>query len=101
MSFRENIHEFFLNNKEEINSFGVSRLGLFGSVVREEEDSASDIDLLVEFTEGQKNYDNYIDLCFFLEDKLGKRIDLLTAEGVSPLILKKISKEVEYVQIAP
>ena len=41
-------------------SHGVRRLGLFGSHVRGEEREESDIDLIVEFEEGKKNYDNFI-----------------------------------------
>lgn len=45
---------------------GIKRIGLFGSYARGEQREESDIDLLVEFDEGKKNYDNFMDLCFFL-----------------------------------
>jgi predicted nucleotidyltransferase len=75
---------------------GIKRIGLFGSYARGEQREDSDIDLLVEFDEGKKSYDNFMDLCFFLEDILGKRIDLLTPESLSPFIRPFIEKDVRY-----
>jgi predicted nucleotidyltransferase len=77
-------------------SHGVRRLGLFGSYVRGDEREESDIDLIVEFEEGKKNYDNFIELCFFLEDLFDKKIDLLTPESISPFMRSSIEKEAHY-----
>ena len=101
MTLKNRINRLIKDNKSVISRYGVARLGLFGSTVRGEEKENSDIDLLVEFLPGRKNFDNFIELCFFLEDNLGRNVDLLTPEGISPLIKKKIEKEVEYVQITP
>lgn len=43
-------------NQNKIQSFGVKRLGLFGSYVRNEHNSQSDIDILVEFVQGLKTF---------------------------------------------
>ena len=75
---------------------GIKRIGLFGSYARGEQREDSDIDLLVEFDDGKKSYDNFMDLCFFLEDILGKRVDLLTPESLSPFIRPFIEKDVRY-----
>jgi predicted nucleotidyltransferase len=77
-------------------SHGVSKMGIFGSQVRGDQHDGSDIDLIVEFEEGKKNYDNFIELCFFLEDLFGKKIDLLTAESISPFMRATIDQEVHY-----
>ena len=77
-------------------SHGVSKMGIFGSQVRGDLRDDSDIDLIVEFENGKKNYDNFIELCFFLEDLFGKKIDLLTAESISPFMLSTIEREVHY-----
>jgi len=37
--------------------YGVARIGIFGSVARNEETPASDIDILVEFREGEETFD--------------------------------------------
>ena len=75
---------------------GIKRIGLFGSYARGEQREDSDIDLLVEFDEGKKSFDNFMDLSFFLEDILGKRIDLLTLESVSQFMRPYIEKDVYY-----
>ncbi len=77
-------------------SHGVSRMGIFGSQLRGDPHDNSDIDLIVEFKDGKKNYDNFIELCFFLEDIFGKKIDLLTDESISPFMRSTIEQEVYY-----
>lgn len=47
-------------HRHTIESFGVKKLGLFGSFVRDEPKPDSDIDLLVEFQPDQKTFDNFI-----------------------------------------
>ncbi|MBC8174278.1 MAG: nucleotidyltransferase domain-containing protein [Candidatus Marinimicrobia bacterium] len=84
-------------NQDKILAFGVKRLGLFGSFVRKEQNVESDIDLLVEFDQNKKNFDNFIHLSFLLEELLEHHIELVTAESLSPYIKPHIIKEVEYV----
>ncbi len=80
----------------ELRTLGVKRVGLFGSFAREEQSAASDIDLLVEFEEGKKTFDNFMQLSFLLEDLLNRRVELVTPESVSPYIRPHILEEVEY-----
>ena len=101
MSFKEQFNKFIEENKFIVRQYGVSRVGLFGSVAREEDTDNSDLDLIVDFIPGGKNYDNFINFCFFLEEGVGRKIDLLTKESLSPLIWEKVQKEIEYVQITP
>ena len=82
---------------DSIKSFGVAKLGLFGSTARNEQTSDSDLDLLVEFKEGKKTYDNFINLAFFLENLLGQKVDLITRKSLSSRIEKSVNKEIEYV----
>lgn len=85
--------------KDQIRAFGVKRLGLFGSFVRGQQDADSDVDLLVEFDLGQKTFDAFIHLAFFLEDLFGRRVELVTPESLSPYIGPHILREVEYVTV--
>ena len=55
-------------NRTRIAGMGVARLGVFGSFVRNEQGRDSDVDLLVEFAPGQKNFDNFMALGFYLEE---------------------------------
>ena len=55
------------------------------------------IDILVEFHPPQKTFDNFIQLAFYLEDVLGRPVDLITSDSLSPYIGPHILQEVEYV----
>ena len=85
---------------DQIRGLGVKRLGLFGSFARGHADADSDVDLVVEFEEGQKTYDNFIGLSFLLEDLLDRPVELVTRESLSPYIGPHILAEVEYVAFA-
>mgnify|MGYP000471628457 CR=1 FL=1 len=98
---KEDILSVIKKSQDKIESFGVKRLGLFGSFARKEQTLESDIDLLVEFEEGKKNFDNFIHLAFLLEDLLGHRIELVTPESLNSYIKPRIIKEVEYVISRP
>jgi uncharacterized protein len=87
-------------NKSQLRALGVRRIGLFGSYVRGEQRPDSDIDLLVEFEQGRKTFDSFMELSFLLEKVLRHRIELVTLESLSPYIGPHILKEVEYVALA-
>lgn len=84
-------------NQDKLKAFGVISLGIFGSFVNNIVNKESDIDLLVELKSSHKTFDNFMNLLFFLEDILGRKVDLVTIESLSPYIGKNILEEVEYV----
>jgi uncharacterized protein len=86
-------------HRDSLRNYGVQQYGLFGSFVRNEPNQTSDIDILVEFEPGKKTFDNFMALGFFLEDILGRKVDLLTKESLSPYIGPRILQEVEYVAL--
>jgi len=94
---KADIVNFLKSHKASIVSYGVKKIGLFGSFVRETQSSKSDIDVLVEFDSDQLNYNNFINLAFFLEDSFDTKVDLVTIDSLSPYIGPNILKEVEYV----
>ena len=84
--------------KAPLMAVGVSQLGLFGSTVRGENTSKSDIDILIDFNTGQETYLNFMDAFSILLEAFGKiKIDVVTKKGLSPYIGEMILKEVEYV----
>lgn len=87
---------FFRNNKTEIEKYGVKKLGLFGSYAKNLESENSDIDVLVEFQEGNKTFDNYMDLKFYLEDKFNKDIDLVIDENIKEDLKSEILGSARY-----
>jgi uncharacterized protein len=86
--------------REQIEALGVLRLALFGSVVRGQAREDSDVDLLVQFDPELKTFDNFMSLCFLLEDLLEHRVELVTTESLSPYIGPHILREAEDVLLA-
>ena len=84
-------------NQRKLKKFGVNRLGLFGSFVRNTAQSESDVDVLVVFEASHKTFDNFMNLSFFLEDLFQRKVDLITVDSLSPYLGDKILQEVEYV----
>ena len=70
----------------EVRALGVRRLALFGSVLRDEARADSDVDILVEFMEGEKTYDRFLALVDLLEERLEHRVELVTIEALSPFL---------------
>jgi uncharacterized protein len=79
----------------EIRALGVHRLALFGSVVRDEARSDSDVDLLVEFLPGEKSFDRFMQLSELLERLLEHPVELVTTEALSPYIGPHIIAEAQ------
>ena len=89
---------FLSQHKSDIEKqFFVTKLGIFGSVARNEAQQHSDLDVLVEFEPKAKTFDNFMHLAFFLEEVLNRRVEVVTPEALSPYIGPHILKEVEYV----
>ena len=93
---KDEVIRLLRKNMDIIKRFGVKRMSIFGSVARHEATDKSDIDIVVEFEEGKKNFHNFIHLAFFLEELLGRKVDLLTPESISPYIRPYIEEEVIY-----
>lgn len=74
--------------------FGIRKIGIFGSVAAGKASDESDIDVLVEFEEGQATFDHFMELIQYLEDLLERRVDLVTTGGLSPYLRPSIEKEV-------
>ncbi|QXO95396.1 nucleotidyltransferase family protein [Methanospirillum purgamenti] len=77
--------------------FGVTNVGLFGSVVRDEAKDSSDLDLLIELDPESITYKKYLDLEVYLQSLFPRKIEIVTTDGVSPYILLYISREVVWV----
>lgn len=99
MFTKHQLMQAFAEHKQEIQAYGVHRLGLFGSYLHNLQTEASDIDLLVEFEPQQKSYDNFIHLSFYLESLFQKKVDLITPSGLSPYLKNDILRDIEYLEI--
>ena len=97
---KEQLFELLRQHEAQLRRFGVRSCGLFGSFARGEQGGGSDVDLPVEFEPGRKSFDNFMGLAFFLEEVLGRRVDLVTPESLSPHTGPLILREVEYAATA-
>ncbi|HED00939.1 MAG TPA: nucleotidyltransferase [Proteobacteria bacterium] len=94
---KKEIIKIIRNRKPELESrYGVQRLGLFGSYVREKQRKRSDIDILVTFNRDIDLFD-FLDLREYLESQLSIKVDLVMESALKPAIGKRILSEVEYV----
>lgn len=93
-------HEKILNdinkNIGKIHKYGVKRIGIFGSFLTNEQNNKSDIDILIEFQKGEKTFDNYMDLKFFLENLFKTKVDLVIIEAIKPDLKENILGSVKY-----
>ena len=97
---KEDLIQRILKQRKRLSFLGVTSIGLFGSFVRGEQTASSDIDILVEFAAEKHTFDNFMDVSFLLEEILGRKVEVVTPEGLSPYIGPHILKEVERVTVA-
>jgi len=72
--------------------YGVKLRGVCGSAARDTMSSTSDIDVLVEF-DTPPGFDRYFDLKFFLEELIGRPVDLVTRGGLRNELRERVEAE--------
>lgn len=96
MNNLQQIEDLIRKEKEYLKKrFYVSKIGVFGSYLKKKETSDSDIDILVEF-DGPIGWD-FIELQEYLENLLGKKVDLVSIKALKPQLKDDILNEVIYV----
>jgi len=91
--------ERIISNQKRIFSFGVMRLGIFGSFARNEVKEKSDVDFFAEIKSEYKTLKNFSALYDYLENLTGRKIEIVTPQSLNKFIGKYILQEVEYVAI--
>lgn len=81
-----------------LNAFHIVRLALFGSHVTGTAKPESDLDILVDFEDGQETLDNYMDLKFALEDMFHRKVDLVITNTIKPALRDSILRSARYVK---
>ena len=90
---REDVIELLNRRKPDLEArFGVTKLALFGSVVRNIASVNSDIDILVAF-DGPATSKQYFGVQFYLEDLIGCSVDLVTEKALRPELRPYIESE--------
>ena len=92
-----NSQQAILDKKQDIKMLcikhGAKELRLFGSVLRGQDKSDSDIDFVVLFQEGKLNFDNFMDLKLDLENLFSRKVDLVTRTMLHRLMRDKVLSE--------
>ncbi len=84
--------------KKNLRQRGVISLALFGSSVRGDRRSDSDVDLLIDIDPNMRfSLVDLVGVKDFLEDRLGRSVDVVTREGLEPLIRDQVLREAEAV----
>ena len=72
---------------------GVTKAGIFGSLIRGEAEKKSDLDILVEISKSDVSLLDFIGLKIELEEALGKKVDLVEYTAIKPLLRERILRE--------
>lgn len=81
---------------ELLQKYGVESLGVFGSYIRREQKSSSDLDILVTFKK-TPGLLKFIELENYLSDLFGVKVDLVMKDVLKPAIGRHILNEVIYI----
>ena len=71
---------------------GATNVRVFGSVARGEDDTESDIDLMVDLEPGRSLFD-LGGLLMSLQKLLGREVDIVTEQGLRPSLRERILQE--------
>ncbi len=94
---RSSVLQLLEQHKGELTRrYGVVDLALFGSTVRNTAHHGSDIDILVTF-DGPASSARYFGVQFYLEDLLGRPVDLVTNKALRPELRPYINREAVHV----
>lgn len=98
MNTAEYIIKEIQKHKDELKKFGIKKIGLFGSYLRNEQNRKSDIDILIDFEPDKESFDNFMTVYDIIENLFKNfKVEIVTKNGLSPYLKSKILKEVKYV----
>ncbi|OGU00719.1 MAG: hypothetical protein A2079_06245 [Geobacteraceae bacterium GWC2_48_7] len=90
--------DYFKEHKQEFSdSYGVIRIGIFGSAARDELQETSDVDIAIEMIPEKKNLRNFLGFKRLLEQQFGRTVDLGIESALKPVVRASIQKEIVYV----
>lgn len=97
---RSDVFEVLRENGSRLRSVGVEKVGVFGSFSRGEQDSSSDVDLLLVFREGEKSFRNFMDAKKILQEIFDRDVDVGTEESLKVSLRENVLGDVEYAETA-
>lgn len=94
----ESVLQTLEDQAETLRSFGVVRIGVFGSTARGEAREDSDLDLILELKDYEA--DKYFGVCEFIEDLFGREVDIVTPGGIRIELKSYILPDIRYAKIS-
>jgi hypothetical protein len=89
---RARILKTLRDHDEALKKYSVKRIGLFGSYAQGKQKRGSDIDFLVEFE--KSTYDNFFNLIVYLEKVFGRKVEILTPDGVDSIRVPEVARSI-------
>jgi predicted nucleotidyltransferase len=89
---RDEILSLLKRHRRQLKKYGIHSLSIFGSVARDQAHKNSDIDILVDFEKPVGLFE-YARLKMYLEDVLGREVDLVTPEALRKELREDILRE--------
>jgi predicted nucleotidyltransferase len=89
---RQGILRALRRNEHLLEKHAVRRIALFGSYATGRQDKTSDLDFLVDFE--RPTYDNLLGLSKDLQRLFGRKVDILTPQGLESIRVKSIAESI-------
>ena len=86
-------------SREELKRLGVEKMAFYGSVARDEATAQSDVDVLVDLADERLTLVGYMDLCFFLENLFGRRVNVTTFRSLKPHMKDRVLAEAVHLEL--
>src|SRR5690606_35326864 len=98
---RREVLDRLAGQRAALRALGLRRLGLSGSSSPDRPHPDSGVDRLVEFEAGATTLGNIMEVAELLEAVLGRRVEIVPADALSPYIGPKILADAEDIPLAP
>ena len=96
MTSKQHITKALKDNKVDLSTrYHLTSIGIFGSFTRDDFFEDSDIDILIDYN--RPIGIEFIELAEELEKILGRKVDLVSRNGVKPKYFEEIQKDLIYV----
>ena len=89
---RDEILALLKSRRRRLKKFGVHSLSIFGSIARDQARKNSDVDILVDFEKPVGLFE-FVRLKLYLEEELGRKVDLVTPEALRKELRDAILRE--------
>jgi hypothetical protein len=89
---RDEILALLKSRRRRLKKFGVHSLSIFGSIPRNQARQNSDVDILVDFEKPIGLFE-FVRLKLYLEEELGRKVDLVTPEALRKELRDAILRE--------